>query len=175
MQGLPYGVSSLVPCIFSLCRLCFSAASKKSLREHRANRVIHDWVIQCCLPKGVEKMNNEQILVKFLNCGFLDLKVLEDTKFDVMEIISEMERPTLNDIIYSIFQKGIDLLLNALKEKQRDFDCPDEIKYLSGEDIDFDINFIASRIYFSDNGDIWNKFFGSEIEDVEEKMGFHFG
>ena len=48
-------------------------------------------------------MNNEQILVKFLNCGFLDLKVLEDTKFDVMEIISEMERPTLNDIIYSIF------------------------------------------------------------------------
>ena len=120
-------------------------------------------------------MNNEQILVKFLNCGFLDLKVLEDTKFDVMEIISEMERPTLNDIIYSIFQKGIDLWLNALKEKQRDFDCPDEIKYLSGEDIDFDINFIASRIYFSDNGDIWNKFFGSEIEDVEEKMGFHFG
>ena len=65
--------------------------------------------------------------------------------------------------------------MNALKEKQRDFDCPDEIKYLSGEDIDFDINFIASRIYFSDNGDIWDKFFGSEIEDVEEKMGFHFG
>ena len=67
-------------------------------------------------------MNNEQILVKFLNCGFLDLKVLEDTKFDVMEIISEMERPTLNDIICAIFQKGIDLLLNALMEKQRDFD-----------------------------------------------------
>ena len=120
-------------------------------------------------------MNNEQILVKFLKCGFLDLKVLEDTKFDVMEIISEIERPTLNDIICAIFQKGIDLLLNALMEKQRDFDCPDEIKYLSGEDIDFDINFIASRIYFSDNGDIWNKFFGLEIEDVEEKMGFHFG
>ena len=93
-------------------------------------------------------MNNEQILVKFLNCGFLDLKVLEDTKFDVMEIISEIERPTLNDIICAIFQKGIDLLLNALMEKQRDFDCPDEIKYLSGEDIDFDINFVASRIYF---------------------------
>ncbi|MEF2674595.1 MAG: hypothetical protein U0M86_08520 [Dialister invisus] len=33
MQGLPYGVSFLVPCIFSLFRLCFSAASKKSLRE----------------------------------------------------------------------------------------------------------------------------------------------
>ena len=120
-------------------------------------------------------MNNEQILVKFLNCGFLDLKVLEDTKFDVMKIISEIERPTLNDIICAIFQKGIDLLLNALMEKQRDFDCPDEINYLSGEDIDFDINFVASRIYFSDNGDIWNKFFGAEIEDAEEKMGFHFG
>ena len=53
-------------------------------------------------------MNNEQILVKFLNCGFLDLKVLEDTKFDVMEIISEIERPTLNDIICTIFQKGND-------------------------------------------------------------------
>ena len=101
-------------------------------------------------------MNNEQILVKFLNCGFLDLKVLEDTKFDVMEIISEIERPTLNDIICAIFQKGIDLLLNALMEKQRDFDCPDEIKYLSGEDIDFDINFVASRIYFLNNSDIWN-------------------
>lgn len=71
-------------------------------------------------------MNNEQILVKFLNCGFLDLKVLEDTKFDIMEIISEIERPTLNDIICTIFQKGIDLLLSALMEKQRDFDCPDE-------------------------------------------------
>ena len=77
-------------------------------------------------------MNNEQILVKFLNCGFLDLKVLEDTKFDVMEIISEMERPTLNDILYVIFQKGIDLLLNALMEKQRDFDCPDENKKPTG-------------------------------------------
>lgn len=32
MQGLPYGVSSLVPCIYSLLRLCFSAVSKKSLR-----------------------------------------------------------------------------------------------------------------------------------------------
>ena len=52
---------------------------------------------------------------------------------------------------------------------------PDEIKYLSCEDIDFDINFVASRIYFLNNGDIWNKFFGAEIEDAEEKMGFHFG
>ena len=120
-------------------------------------------------------MNNEQILVKFLNCGFLDLKVLEDTKFDVMEIISEIERPTLNDIICTIFQKGIDLLLNALMEKQRDFDCPEEIKYLSGKDIDFDINFVASRIYFFNNSDIWNKFFRAEIEDAEEKMGFRFG
>ena len=59
--------------------------------------------------------------------------------------------------------------------KQRDFDCPDEIKYLSGEDIDFDINFVASRIYFFNNSDIWNKFFRAEIEDAEEKMGFCFG
>ena len=119
-------------------------------------------------------MTSEQILAGILNCGYLDLRVLEDTEFDVIEMIEEMEKPTLSDLIYEIFQKGIDLLMEALSEKQNNLDCPDEIKDLSGEDIDFDINFIASRIYFSDNGDIWNKFFGSEIEDVEEKMGFYF-
>ena len=81
-------------------------------------------------------MNNEQILVKFLNCGFLDLKVLEDTKFDVMEIISEIERPTLNDIICAIFQKGIDLLLNALMEKQRDFDFCLEIHFKQTKELE---------------------------------------
>lgn len=36
-------------------------------------------------------------------------------------------------------------------------------------------NFVASRIYFLNNSDIWNKFFRAEIEDAEEKMGFCFG
>ena len=119
-------------------------------------------------------MTSEQILAGILNCGYLDLRVLEDTEFDVVEMIEEMEKPTLSDLICEIFQKGIDLLMEALLEKQNDLDCPDEIKDLSGEDVDFDINFIASRIYFVNNSDIWNKYFESEIEEIEKKMGFYF-
>ena len=117
-------------------------------------------------------MTSEQILAGILNCGYLDLRVLEDTEFDVIEMIEEMEKPTLSDLIYEIFQRGINLLMETLSEKQNDLDCPDEIKDLSGEDVDFDINFIASRIYFVNNSDIWNKYFGSEIEEIEKKNGF---
>ena len=117
-------------------------------------------------------MTSEQILAGILNCGYLDLRVLEDTEFDVIEMIEEMEKPTLSDLIYEIFQRGINLLMETLSEKQNDLDCPDEIKDLSGEDVDFDINFIASRIYFVNNSDIWNKYFGSEIEEIEKKWVF---
>lgn len=119
-------------------------------------------------------MFSKQILAGILDCGYLDLQILEDTEFDVVEMIKEMEKPTLSDLIYEIFQRGIDLLMEKLSEKQNNLDCPDEIKELSIEDIDFDINFIASRIYFVNNSDIWNKYFGSEIEEIEKKMGFCF-
>lgn len=65
--------------------------------------------------------NTEILLCSFLECGTLDLSILDDVEYDLGEIVEDLQaegiKPTLNVITSKIFYKGQDELREKLSEK----------------------------------------------------------
>jgi|GEM_PF-1097953 len=140
---------------------------------------------------------SEKLLCDLLDCGWLDLGILDDTKYDLKEIVEDLQhngiKPSLNIITGEIFRKGQKALEEKLEEKicelksERD-DCKKdseeynalqkqikELKRCNTEnDIDWSCNFRNSSIWFYENEEIYRKYLADEIEEVEDDMGFEF-
>lgn len=139
----------------------------------------------------------ESLLCSMLDCGSLDLSILEDTEYDLGDIVEELQaegvKPTLNQITAEIFRKGQQELTEKLEDaienlklemeeydenteayeelqkKLDDFDSLDP-----EEDIDWFCNCLDTSVWFSNNEEIYRKYLADEIENVENNMGFEF-
>lgn len=142
--------------------------------------------------KGVESL-----LCSLLDCGYLDLDILDDVGYDLGEIADDlMERgikPTLNAITEEIFYKGQQSLSEKLQEKleemaqERDKYDGDSEEYDTLQeqideleccdpyiDVDWFCNCLDTSIWFSGNEEIYRKYLVDEIEEIESNMGFSF-
>ncbi len=139
----------------------------------------------------------ESLLCSMLDCGVLDLSILDDVGYDLGEIcedlISEKIRPTLNLITGEIFRKGRDALTEKLRWKleemaherdgydrgSEDYEMMqeqiDELDSCDPEvDVDWFFNCLDTHVYFLNNEDVYRKYLADEISDIESDMGFSF-
>lgn len=137
----------------------------------------------------------EEILKVLLECGSLDLQMLDGVGYDLEEIVNvllgEGIKPTLNAIMGEIFRKGQSELIEAVdeairerKEQQNNADDA-EYKWLQGEideleslnpeeDMNWYCNCLATSCRFSNNEEIYRKYILEEISNIEYNMGFTF-
>lgn len=139
----------------------------------------------------------ESLLCSVLNCGSLDLSILDDTEYDLGDIVTDLEdigvKPTLNAITGEIFRKGqqdlkekLEERISNMKSERDEFDERteeyqrvqrqiDDLEILDPDnDIDWFCNCLDTSIWFSDNEEIYRKYLTDEIKDVEYDMGFEF-
>ncbi len=139
----------------------------------------------------------ESLLCCLLDCGTLDLGILDDVGYDIGEIAEDLQdngiKPTLNAITGEIFYKGQQALIEKLEEKigeleseRDDYDEDseeyetlqeqiDELECCDPErDIEWFCNCLDTSIWFSDNEEIYRKYLADEIKEVENDMGFEF-
>ena len=140
---------------------------------------------------------NECILTKILDCGSLDLAILEDIQYDLDEIIDDLMFDgclSFTELIRAVFRKGIDELkkvvnaeIERLREDWEDAEYEDnkcgielkrqELETLSpDDDIEYFINYLDTHIYFNDadKREIYFSYFADELSDIENNMGFYF-
>lgn len=143
--------------------------------------------------------NQEKLLYAILECGYLDLAILEDVKYDLGEIVEDLigegTKLTLNAITMEIFYKGQNYLAEKLKELideteellseaedeedddeyERLQEKLDELNELNPEkDIDWFCNCLDTSIWFCNNEELWIDHLEDAIDEVEDMMGFTF-
>lgn len=137
----------------------------------------------------------KSILCELLDCGYLDLNILDDTDEDfVMEAVENLEGEdlpiTLNGITHEMFWKvradiasavenrkcelqGYEVDFSLSEDEQKELEVLEELD--PEEDIEWFCNCLDTSIYFvcsRDKAGIYRKYFGDLIEELETKMGF---
>lgn len=139
----------------------------------------------------------DNLLFVLLDCGSLDISILDDVGYDLGDIAVELQeegtKVTLNNITNAIFRKGQEELKDALDDKiseledERD-DCEedseeydelqeqiDELESCDPEeDVAWFCNCLDTSIWFSQNEEIYRKYLEDEIYGIEDNMGFEF-
>lgn len=137
----------------------------------------------------------KSILCELLNCGYLDINILDDADEDfVLEAIENLRfeglEISLNTITSEMFWKARADIVSAVenrKEELKDYEAnesieDDERKELTeiaalkpDEDIEWFCNYLDTSIYIV-NGkyDVYKEYFGDLLDELEGKMGFEF-
>lgn len=142
----------------------------------------------------------EEILMALLECGSMDLPILNDVGYDLKDIIDELIaddiKPTLNVITDKIFQRGqcelaaaVEDAIDERKDQQADTDDTgegkaeydrlkkeiDELESLNPEeDMDWFCNCLDTSCWFSNNEEIYRRYIPEAISNIENSMGFEF-
>jgi hypothetical protein len=138
----------------------------------------------------------KSILCELLDCGYLDLDILDDADEDyVLEAIENLRfeglEISLNAITSEMFWRAGDDIASAVenrKEELQGFEAEmsitdDECEELEAieelnpdEDIEWFCNCLDTSIYIvNDKYDVYKKYFGDLLDELESKMGFEFG
>lgn len=145
--------------------------------------------------------SREDFLMNLLNCGVLDLKLIDDVGYDWCDILDgemlgEMlsdgsrQRETLNYIMRRVVEFGIDQLTTAVadriceleaitNERELDVDEEEELEALRTlnpeEDIESYHNFIDTHVWFENNADVYRTYLQRALDDFAEGTGFEIG
>ena len=135
----------------------------------------------------------DEICCAFLECGYLDLQILDDVGYSIGEIIDDLREeginPTLNAITDEIFHKGVEDLKEKIDDRIRDLEyglesCDDDeredmvqqqealLSLDPDEDIEWFCNCLDTSIYYVNNREIYEKYLEADITDIECDMGF---
>ncbi len=132
-----------------------------------------------------------------LDCGSLDLNILDDVEYDFYDIVERLRMEdipvTLASIVTEIFLQGISDINKALEEviEETEIDLVnakiDEDEALINEledklenlkelepdtDIEWYFNYLDTSICFTNNSEIYRDYLSEVVEEVETNMGF---
>ena len=141
--------------------------------------------------------NRDDVLVALLDCGNLDLSILDNVEYDLCEIIYDLRhegiRPTLALIMGEVFLKGvsdmkgyIDEMIVSTRGESKDAmldgdhetasRCARKLAALHKldpeEDIAWDFNYIGTDIGFVKNEEVYRQYLPDAIKAVEDGIGF---
>jgi len=139
------------------------------------------------------KMDWKSLLCNLLDCGYLDLQMIEDADEDyVLEAIDRLKNEgleiSLNGILDAMFfdaknnlMEAVEARVDVLEENEDELDedgreeLADMRKLNPDEDITWFINWSDSHIYISEDVEaVYRNWFGGLIDDLENKMGIEF-
>lgn len=145
--------------------------------------------------------NQDIVLTAVLECGTMDLSVLDGIEYDLGEIVddlmSEGTKPTLNAIMGEVFRKAAEEMAEYVGariaevkeelEELEDLDDDDsgeaekleaELDALGSlnpeEDIGWFCNCMDTHIYFENKEDLYREYLGDAISTIEDKTGYSF-
>lgn len=137
----------------------------------------------------------EELIMILLECRSNDLHILDDTEYNLEEIVNELinngVKPTLNAITNRIFEKAQDELYDAVnkaikdkttlqqhvskKEARHLQDEIDELESLNPmQDMKWSCNCRDTSCWFANNQTIYRIYFPTTIKMIERNMGFEF-
>lgn len=139
----------------------------------------------------------EELLCGILDCGFADLRIIDDCRYDLTQIYNDLKEShkdvSLNTVIEEIFRLGVfelEEMVSILKENTEIRlkrvskgsklerllnEQMEEINSLCPkEDVVWHTNFLDSDIRFLKNESVYRKYFPGEISEIEDDMGFEF-
>lgn len=139
----------------------------------------------------------EELLCGILGCGFADLKIIDDCKYDLAQIYNDLKESykdvSLNTVIDAIFRLGVSELEEKVLSQKEDteirldsavkgsklermlYEQMEEISSLCPkDDVVWHTNFLDSDIGFLKNESIYRKYFPGEISEIEDDIGFEF-
>lgn len=136
------------------------------------------------------------ILCELLDCGYLDLAILDDADEDfVLEAMDDLKDNgipiSLNGITDTMFMKVMYEIIDAIEVREDELGSDKENGY-AGEyeteelekistldperDIQWYCNCLDTGIYIcNDKYDVYKEYFGDLMNELENKMGFEFG
>lgn len=138
-------------------------------------------------------MNGAQsLLCEMLSCGSSDLEILDRIGYGWDEILDQMDWPRdgldFNDVLRAAVSVGIINIKEAVRDRVFELEAtqgihgnlePDEAEELEAlrrlrpdDDIDGDFNFLATHVWFRDNGSIYRRYLPEAVDDFEENVGF---
>lgn len=137
--------------------------------------------------------NQNIVLMAVLECGTMDLGVLDGIEYDLEDIVDDLLaegiKPTLNAITDRVFYMGAAELGQYLSDRiceleaipnERDLGDEEEAELAAlhtlnvDEDIEWYCNCLDTHIWFSQHEDVYRKYLPEAVEAVEENMGFEF-
>lgn len=108
---------------------------------------------------------SKRLLAHLLNCGTDDLSILDDIKYDIIDIVDDLSddyfTPSLNNIIHEVFRKGIGELDDYIRDTK--YDIIAELRILEDG---------LSEIHDNVNDKIDT--LSSEIIDIMQKYGVEY-
>lgn len=142
--------------------------------------------------------SREDFLMTLLNCGSLDLKLIDDVGYDWCDILGmdlvegllacKMHKISgINYIMRQVFDFGLSQIENAideriehLRETQENYGISDEQKKELGaleklnvwEDIESYHNCIDTHVWFDKNGEIYQKYLSDVLDSFADGTGF---
>lgn len=140
--------------------------------------------------------NYKTILCALLDCGYLDLQILDDTDEDfLMEAIERLQDEhlpiSLNAITSEMFWMAKDELSSEVEVRKDEIGSDVENGYAGeyeekeleeisdlnpDEDVEWFCNCLDTSIYIiNDKYDVYVKYFRDKLDELEDKMGFEFG
>lgn len=122
------------------------------------------------------------LLCVVLDCGYADLNMALDSNYDfddIWEYAKEFaEKPSINDLIYSILSMGLndianyihenkDVISDSLSDEERE--VFESLTFEPHEDIELFVNCIDSHAWFlRDNQELYEKYFPEAIKHFEK-------
>ena len=138
--------------------------------------------------------NRDEVLMAVLECGTMDLSVLDDVGYDLAGIVGDLFddgiKPTLNAIMDRVFRESVDEMAELVKqeleetldEQESEHDYEETVwlneKAMSlrqmnpVEDIEWYCNCLDSGLYFTRNAELYQTYLPDAIKTVEGKTGF---
>lgn len=134
----------------------------------------------------------DDLLTELLGCGYADISVLEDCKYDFSEIIEECQmqfgKLELNALARTMFEFGIRDIEKAINERIEEIeDSADEEEQLpeelreelhalrdlwTSDDIESFHNYLDTSIYFVKNSEIYHKYLEDALDEFAENTGY---
>lgn len=132
----------------------------------------------------------EDFLIAILDCGYGDLRLIEDVKYDWSEILSELDIGIfrLNFIMEGVFNHGFGKMqdaiisrMNELNEERsyRELDDEEETELKKLQELNpFDdfsvfINFIDTHVWCRNNSEIYSKYMRDALDEFGDNTGFY--
>ena len=130
----------------------------------------------------------EYILIELFGGGSADWRDIANTEYhwcDIFETAKDFKRTyniedlSIDDLYYAICYMTVNELLDAIEEccssanTKEEIALAEQIEDISIEDFEIYVNCLDTHInYVGDNGEIIQKIFNNEIDEINDKIGF---
>ena len=134
--------------------------------------------------------NRENLMCAILECGTLDLGVLDDVGYDWYDVLDRLGGQGVsiteigfNGLMRTVVEMAVEDLEAAVEERVKELEEQDELEYDEQEaleqlrlldpedDVGGFFNFLDTHAYFEKNGEVYRNYLPEAIEEFEKNTG----